>query len=64
MEVNLFIFGVVLVLMVIWLRSSEGPVAVVLVGWCKQAWSSFVGPYGYLAVVTLLGAYVGLYTRH
>jgi len=62
LEVNLIIFGVVLVLLVTWLRNSEGPVAVVLVGWCKQAWRSFVGPYGYLAVVTLLGAYVGLYS--
>jgi len=62
LEVNLIIFGVILILLVIWLRNSEGPVAVVLAGWCKQAWKSFVGPYGYLAVATLLGAYVGLYS--
>ncbi len=61
-EVNLIIFGVVLILLVIWLRNSEGPVAVVLAGWCRQAWRSFVGPNGYLVIVTLLGAYVGLFS--
>ncbi len=31
-------------------------------GWGKSAWESFIGPRGYLALVTLLGAYVGYYS--
>ena len=37
-------------------------VSLVLKRWCIGAFKSFVGPNGYIAIVTLLGAYVGLYS--
>ena len=34
----------------------------VLRGWVETAWHSFIGGHGYLAILTLIGAYVGAYS--
>ncbi len=44
------------------LEENKVRVVSVVRGWGKSAWESFVGPRGYLALVTLFGAYVGYYS--
>ena len=65
LALNLIIFGVVLILLVIWLVNSEDPefrnLHEIIGGWFSHAWITFAGKTGYLAIFTLIGIYVALF---